>query len=68
MTEAANGLQRAFGNPAQQQALFENTARAMGDARGSTSRRGTSGIAAADPADGEGVARALGLDHKRGAE
>jgi catalase len=47
--------------PAQQQALFENTARAMGDARRHIKERHIANCAKADPAYGEGVARALGL-------
>jgi catalase len=68
MTEAANGLQRALVTPAQQQALFENTARAMGDARQHIKERHVRNCWRADPAYGEGVARALGLDPKRAAE
>ncbi|MCC7494159.1 MAG: catalase [Fimbriimonadaceae bacterium] len=47
--------------PAQQQALFENTARAMGDAPEAIKRRHIAHCAAADPAYGAGVAAALGL-------
>src|SRR5215472_12884604 len=47
--------------PAQQQALFENTARAMGDARRHIKERHVANCLRADPAYGEGVARALGL-------
>ena len=46
---------------AQQQALFENTARAMGDAPEEIKLRHIGNCAKADPAYGEGVARALGL-------
>ena len=54
--------------PAQQQALFENTARAMGDARQHIKERHIANCRRADPAYGEGVARALGLDLNRPAE
>src|SRR5271156_1206735 len=47
--------------PAQQQALFENTARAMGDARQHIKERHVTNCLRADPAYGEGVAHALGL-------
>jgi catalase len=47
--------------PAQQQALFENTARAMGDARQHIKERHIANCLRADPAYGAGVARALGL-------
>jgi catalase len=47
--------------PAQQQALFGNTARAMGDARQHIKERHIANCRRADPAYGEGVARALGL-------
>jgi catalase len=47
--------------PAQQQALFDNTARAMGDARLHIKERHVANCRRADPAYGEGVARALGL-------
>jgi catalase len=46
---------------AQQQVLFENTARAMGDAREHIKRRYVENCTRADPAYGAGVARALGL-------
>ena len=48
-------------NSAQQQALFDNTARAMGDAPEFIKRRHIDNCAKADPAYGAGVARALGL-------
>jgi catalase len=48
--------------PQQQQALFDNTARAMGDARLEVKYRHIQNCAKADPAYGAGVARALGLD------
>ncbi len=47
--------------PAQQQALFENTARAMGDARQEIKERHIANCRRADPAYGAGVAQALGL-------
>ncbi len=46
-------------NPEQQQALFENTARAMGDAPREIKIRHIGNCAKADPAYGEGVAKAL---------
>ncbi len=48
--------------PAQQQVLFENTARAMGDAPHEIKARHARNCAKADPAYGAGVARALGID------
>ncbi len=45
----------------QQQLLFENTARAMGDARSEVKQRHVNNCAKADPAYGAGVAAALGL-------
>ncbi|WP_027992550.1 catalase [Sinorhizobium meliloti] len=47
--------------PAQQQLLFENTARAMGDARIEVKQRHIANCAKADPVYGAGVAKALGL-------
>jgi catalase len=47
--------------PAQRQALFENTARAMGDARLHIKQRHVENCTRADPAYGAGVARALGI-------
>ncbi len=47
--------------PAQQQILFDNTARAMGDAPDEIKRRHIDNCTRADPAYGAGVARALGL-------
>ena len=47
--------------PAQQQVLFGNTARAMGDAPEFIKRRHVDNCAKADPAYGAGVAKALGL-------
>jgi len=54
--------------PAQQQALFENTARAMGDARRHIKERHVANCFRADPAYGEGAARALGLSARKAAE
>lgn len=48
-------------NPAQRQALFENTARAMGDAPQEIKLRHIGNCAKADRAYGEGVAKALGI-------
>ena len=48
-------------NPAQQQVLFENTARAMGDAPLFIKQRHVSNCYKADPAYGKGVADALGI-------
>ena len=47
--------------PAQQQVLFENTARAMGDASLHVKQRHVANCKRADPAYGAGVAKALGL-------
>ena len=47
--------------PAQQQLLFENTARAMGDAKLHIKQRHVDNCMRADPAYGAGVAKALGL-------
>jgi len=46
-------------NPAQQQALFDNTARAMGDAPDFIKQRHIDNCSKADPAYGAGVAAAL---------
>jgi catalase len=54
--------------PARQQVLFENTARAMGDARQHIKERHVANCLRADPAYGAGVARALGVDVKQTAE
>ena len=54
--------------PAQQQLLFQNTARAMGDARQHIKERHVANCFRADPAYGEGVARALGLNSRRATE
>jgi catalase len=48
-------------SPAQQQALFENTARALGDAPEAIKRRHIANCEKADPAYGAGVTKALGL-------
>jgi len=48
-------------NPEQQKVLFENTARAMGDAPKEIKIRHVSNCMKADPAYGEGVAGALGI-------
>jgi catalase len=47
--------------PAQHQLLFENTARAMGDAKLHIKQRHVDNCTRADPAYGAGVAKALGL-------
>jgi catalase len=54
--------------PAQQHVLFENTARAMGDARLHIKERHIANCMRADPAYGAGVARALGLKLPMAAE
>jgi catalase len=48
-------------SPAQQQVLFENTARAMGDAPQQIKIRHIGNCYKADPAYGKGVAKALGI-------
>lgn len=48
-------------SPAQQQVLFENTARAMGDAPLEVKVRHIGNCLKADPAYGKGVAKALGI-------
>jgi catalase len=48
-------------SPAQQQVLFENTARAMGDALRMIGAWHIGNCCRADPAYGGGVARALGI-------
>ncbi|MGF7147724.1 catalase [Sphingomonas zeicaulis] len=55
-------------SPVQQQLLFDNTARAMGDARFEVKLRHVGNCTKADPAYGAGVARALGLDVAQAAE
>jgi catalase len=47
--------------PAQRQVLFENTARAMGDAPGFIKQRHVDNCTKCDPAYGAGVAKALGM-------
>lgn len=47
--------------PAQQQILFDNTARAMGDAPEEIKRRHIGNCSKADPVYGAGVAKALGI-------
>ena len=54
--------------PAQQQLLFENTARALGDARPEVKQRHIANCTKADPAYGAGVAEALGLEIAKAAE
>ncbi|MEG2819935.1 MAG: catalase-related domain-containing protein, partial [Muribaculaceae bacterium] len=46
----------------EQQVLFENTARAMGDSELFIKQRHVRNCSKADPAYGEGVAKALGID------
>jgi catalase len=48
-------------SPAQQKVLFENTARAMGDAPREVKTRHIGNCLKADPAYGQGVAKALGI-------
>jgi catalase len=55
------GLLFRLMSPAQKQALFENTARAMGDAPKEIKVRHIGNCLKADPAYGEGVAKALGI-------
>lgn len=50
--------------PAQQKVLFENTARAMGDAPENIKIRHITNCLQADPAYGKGVAKALGISMK----
>jgi catalase len=47
--------------PAQKQVLFQNTARAMGDAKVHIKQRHVANCMRADPAYGAGVAKALGI-------
>jgi catalase len=47
--------------PDQRQALFGNTARALGDSKSHIKERHIANCAKADPAYGDGVAKALGL-------
>jgi catalase len=53
--------------PAQRQVLFENTARALGDARLEVKQRHIANCTKADSAYGAGVAQALGLPPTEGA-
>ncbi|MBL8967237.1 MAG: catalase, partial [Spirochaetaceae bacterium] len=55
------GLLFRLMSPAQKEALFGNTARAMGDAPREVKIRHVGNCLKADPAYGEGVAKALGL-------
>jgi catalase len=55
------GLLFRLMKPAQRKALFENTARAMGDAPEDIKRRHVANCMKADPAYGKGVAKALGI-------
>jgi catalase len=55
------GLLFRLMKPEQQKVLFENTARAMGDAPREIKLRHIGNCLKADPAYGEGVARALGI-------
>ena len=48
-------------SPPQQQVLFENTARAMGDSELFIKQRHVRNCSKADPAYGEGIAKALGI-------
>ena len=48
-------------NPTQQQALFENTARAMGDSPKEIKVRHINNCMKADPEYGKGVAKAMGI-------
>ena len=52
-------------SPAQQQVLFENTARAMGDAPEYIKIRHIGNCLKADPAYGKGVADALGISMEK---
>jgi catalase len=51
-------------SPAQKKALFENTARAMGDAPEEIKLRHIGNCYKADPAYGKGLAKALGMTLK----
>ena len=55
------GLLFRLMNPAQQEVLFENTAHAMGDAPEEIKKRHIANCMKADPAYGNGVAKALGM-------
>jgi len=54
--------------PDQQQALFENTARAMGDTQPHIKERHIGNCTRADPASGAGVAKALGVGEPKSAD
>lgn len=49
-------------SPAQQQVLFENTARSIGGAPREIQLRHVANCAKADPAYGQGVAKAIGIE------
>ena len=51
-------------SPSSSRLLFENTARAMGDAKLQIKQRHIDNCTRADPAYGAGVAKALGLRQK----
>ena len=55
-------------NPQQRQTLFDNTARQIGGAARHIQERHIANCAKADPAYGEGVARALGIGNRLAAE
>ena len=55
-------------NPQQRQTLFDNTARQIGGAARHIQERHIADCAKADPAYGEGVARALGIGNRLAAE
>ena len=55
-------------SPAQQKALYDNTARAMGDAGLEVKQRHVDNCMRADPAYGAGVALALGFSLNVAAE
>jgi catalase len=55
-------------NAKQRQALFDNTARAIGGAAKHIQERHIANCAKADPAYGAGVAKALGIGSRRAAE
>ncbi|MGE4497539.1 MAG: catalase [Deferribacterales bacterium] len=59
------GLLFRLMTPAQQQVLFENTARAMGDAPEEIKIRHIGNCMKADPEYGKGVAKAMKIDHKK---
>ncbi len=59
------GLLFRLMSPAQQKVLFENTARAMGDAPKEIKQRHIGNCLKADPAYGKGVAKALGIQFSK---